>query len=166
MADKNDTYKRGKSYREWKPKFLAVLSKVPVVAAACTAAGVTRTSAYAERKKSPAFAAQWDAAIEDAYDLMEYEGYLRSVGKRRREVVDIEEVHDAKGKVVSRKVKTRTAEEWSDLLLMFFLKGGRPEKYRERHEVTGQVNGTLTPGQVDALNKIYGKDSGDKGNNC
>ena len=57
--------------REWEVKFLDALRVHANVSAAARAAGIRRETAYMRRKKVAAFAAKWDAAIEDAIDGIE-----------------------------------------------------------------------------------------------
>ena len=77
------------------------------VLAACREAKVSRQVAYRYRASHPGFAAEWDAAMEDAIDLLE------GIARRR-------------------------AQTTSDVLLIFLLKGIRPEKFRERVEHSGK----------------------------
>lgn len=60
-----------KSKGDWKPAFLASFRNNGIVRAAAEAAGISRKTAFAERNKDEAFAADWDDAIEDACDLIE-----------------------------------------------------------------------------------------------
>ncbi|WP_375404650.1 hypothetical protein [uncultured Sphingomonas sp.] len=60
--------------RQWTPRvearFLGALAASCNVKRACTEAGLSHTSAYAHRKRWPAFAQSWDRAIEDGYDRL------------------------------------------------------------------------------------------------
>lgn len=53
----------------WSPRvetrFLATLARTCNVKASCAAAGVSKTAAYAHRKRWQAFARRWDAAVEE-----------------------------------------------------------------------------------------------------
>jgi hypothetical protein len=61
--------------KQWTPRvedrFLAVLSGTCNVKAACAEVGLTAASAYAHRKRWPAFAARWDAAILAGYERLD-----------------------------------------------------------------------------------------------
>jgi hypothetical protein len=61
--------------KQWTPgveeRFLATLAATCNVKAACAEVGMTAASAYAHRKRWPAFAARWDAAIEEGYARIE-----------------------------------------------------------------------------------------------
>jgi len=61
--------------KQWTPRvedrFLAVLAATCNVKAACAEVGLTAASAYAHRKRWPAFAARWDAAILAGYERID-----------------------------------------------------------------------------------------------
>ncbi len=103
---------RAKTDREtWKAAFLKAFRDTGIVRAACVAAGIDRSTAYDERRRSKTFAKAWDEAKEDAADTLE---------------------------AVARQRATAKIEP-SDTLLIFLLKGMRPEVYRERYEVNINV---------------------------
>ena len=107
--------------------FLAELAARGNVSDAAAAAGVPRQTVYDWRAADPAFAAAWDAALDQAADTMEREAF-------RRAVEGVEEP------VYGRVAKDSDGEigritKYSDTLLIFLLKGARPEKYRERQQV-------------------------------
>ena len=64
---------------EWRPAFLAHLSKTANVPASAMAAGITRQGAYKAKGIDPAFSAAWDDAIEDAVDILEEEARRRGM---------------------------------------------------------------------------------------
>lgn len=55
----------------WKTKFLTKLRESACVRDSCEAVGIDRTTAYKARERDQAFAAAWDAALEDACDSLE-----------------------------------------------------------------------------------------------
>ena len=57
---------------DWYKPFLKVLRNTANVRAASQAAGVTRAGAYKARKHDLAFAQEWDDALDDACDLLEW----------------------------------------------------------------------------------------------
>lgn len=61
--------------RGWSPRveerFLAALGATCNVKAACAEVGLTAASAYGHRRRWPAFARRWDAAVEEGYDRIE-----------------------------------------------------------------------------------------------
>ena len=113
--------------------FLAELTACGNVSDAATAAGVPRRTAYEWRSADATFAAAWDDAIDVAADTMEREAF-------RRAVEGVEEpVYGRVGKDSDGEIGRIT--KYSDTLLIFLLKGARPEKYRERQQVehTGRL---------------------------
>ena len=104
---------------DWTVPFLDALRLRGIVADACAAASVSRSTAYRRKDDDAAFAQAWQDALEDAADVMEREAFRRAV-----EGVD-EPVYQGGEKVgVIRK--------YSDTLLTLMLKANRPAKYRER----------------------------------
>lgn len=109
-------------------KFLQLLSNSANVTGSAAAAGLTRSMLYEWRDADPEFAKRWDEAVERGNDALEDEavrrgrdGYEKPVFQQGREV----------GRI----------REYSDTLLIFMLKGRRPDKFRDnvRTEITGHV---------------------------
>lgn len=115
----------------WREVFLKALSDGGVVRHAAEAAGVSKNTAYREREKDSAFAEAWDDAIDDAADVLEAEA-------RRRAILGVEKVTyvrngtDEKGRPT---FVQQTVREYSDTLLIFLLKGMRPEKFRDGYDL-------------------------------
>ena len=57
--------------RDWRPAFLAALSRTPNVSAACEAAGINRRTAYRHRQEDEEFALAWHDAINVSLDELE-----------------------------------------------------------------------------------------------
>lgn len=106
----------------WRAAFLAELAASGNVSASATAADVSRRFVYEQRAADLDFAAAWDDALEQGADSMEAEA-------RRRAVDGWEEPVWYQGEDVG------TVRKFSDTLLIFLLKGARPEKYRDRTDV-------------------------------
>ena len=100
-------------------KFLAALATGLSVSNACSSAGLARRTAYDWRDADPDFAKAWDHAIEDGTDALEDEA-------RRRAFEGAEEPVFYQGKQVG------TVRKYSDTLLIFLLKGRRPDKFKDR----------------------------------
>jgi hypothetical protein len=145
---------------DWKPAFLAALRDVPVVAHACAAVEIERSTAYRAREADADFALAWDDAMEQGIDKAEQEAYRRAVTGYEEPVID-------KGRLAYRyeryTVKHRHAEtgeeveeeRWrialdehgqpipltvrkhSDAMLALYLKGRRKKVYADRTELTG-----------------------------
>ena len=115
-----------------KERFLRALAQKGTVTAAAKAAAISRQHVYKWRESDPVFAKAWDEALDEAVDHMEAEA--------RRRAVDgvLKPVYQGGQRV-------GTIREYSDTLLIFLLKGAKPEKYRERssHELTGKDGGPI-----------------------
>lgn len=99
--------------------FISTLSKRAIVSHACKDARIDRATAYRARETDPTFAAAWEEAVEVAADTLEAEGWRRAV-----DGVD-KPVGFYQGEAAEH------VKEYSDTLLIFLLKGARPNKYRE-----------------------------------
>lgn len=105
-----------------KKKFLEVYAETGNVSLATQAIGVNRATPYKWRKTDEKFAQAWDQAAEEAADKLEQEAW-------RRAVQGVEKPVYYKGKLIDK------VREYSDTLLIFLLKGFRPEKYSEKQEI-------------------------------
>jgi hypothetical protein len=105
--------------------FTRSLAETGSVTAACRAAGISRVTAYGWRKRDPTFRNGWDAALAMGADALEDEARRRAMGW------DEPVFHDGR--------QVGTVRRYSDTLLIFLLKGLKPEKYRERRETIGTL---------------------------
>lgn len=64
---------------DWAPRFLEVVAATGNVRLAAGAAGVSRDAPYKRAARSPAFAARWTRAREDAIDTLEAEARRRAL---------------------------------------------------------------------------------------
>lgn len=94
--------------RTWEKGFLKALAKAGTVTAACDAVGIDRTTSYKARDVDPEFAARWSEAVERCSDRLEQLAIARA-----------NNLEDPKGAT----------------LLIFLLKGLKPEKYAERYNM-------------------------------
>ena len=108
-----------------KKAFLAAFRKTGNVRLACEAAEVGRSSHYRWLETDAAYEEAFELAKEDAADILEAEA------KRRAIEGVLEPVGFYKGEPGGH------VRRYSDTLLIFLLKGLRPEVYRERVEVRG-----------------------------
>jgi hypothetical protein len=104
--------------RDWVEPFLSALASFGVVTYACKQAKVSRPSAYERKASDPEFAARWQDAIEQAVENLEAEA------NRRARVGYLRPVYQ-KGELVGK------VREYSDTLLIFLLKGLKPQVYRD-----------------------------------
>lgn len=100
------------------------------VSRACAAINISRQSFYELRKRDESFAAAWEEAVEYGLDELEQEARRRAL-------------HGTEKPVFYRGAECGVIREYSDTLMIFLLKGGRPEKYRERVEHAGHVGVTV-----------------------
>ena len=101
--------------------FLNVFKRTGNVSYAAHEAGIHRTTHHKIWMKDPEYAAQFASAREEAVDVLEHEAL-------RRAVQGVEEPVFYQGEVCGH------VRKHSDTLLIFLLKGNRPEKFRERYE--------------------------------
>ncbi len=112
-------------------RFLEALRDTGNVVQAAKATRCSRQILYLYRRGDAAFAEAWDAALQEAMDtVLEPEAI-------RRAVTGVETPVYQGGKEVG------TIREYSDTLLIFLLKGGKPAKYRERYEYSGEHGGPM-----------------------
>jgi hypothetical protein len=116
-----------------KEAFLTRFIETNNVSAACRMIGVSRRAMYEHRKTDEKFAAEWADAEEEIADNMEAEAHRRAV----------EGVEKPVG--FYRGTPGAYVQEYSDTLLIFLLKGARPEKFKDRVEATGKDGAPLNP---------------------
>jgi hypothetical protein len=102
-------------------------------------AGIDKGTHYDWLRKDPEYKAQFEAAQVQAADILEDEAV-------RRAYVGVEKPITVAG-------KREVIREYSDTLLIFLLKGARPNKYRDnvRQEVTGPNDKPLGPRRVEIV---------------
>lgn len=131
-----------------KQKFLARLrSARGNVSRACKAIGISRAVAYIHKKDDADFSGAWEQVLAALVDEAEQELHIRAVKGWREPVV-------YKGEVV----KGQSVIKKSDRLLEFFLKGNRPEKYRERIDLSATHTGSLDVALQASIDKVYADD--------
>lgn len=123
MTDENTTREKKPSFYEWSPVFLEALAHVPNVSRAAREAGIQRQLAYYHRDNNEAFRNAWDNAIEVGVDRLEEEMWRRAVEGTEKPVY-------YEGKRVD------ALREYSDTLAIFLAKAHRPERFRDRYDVT------------------------------
>jgi hypothetical protein len=116
----------------WEKAFISALADTGIVSHACTAAKIERSTAYRHREQSKPFAVAWDEAVEIAADTLEMEAL-------RRAHDGVEEPVYYKGVLVD------TVRKYSDTLMIFLLKAAKPEKFRDRADLSlhGPNNGAI-----------------------
>lgn len=136
-----DPRKKNRPTPNRKAAFLRVLSETGNVTRAARETGLSRSTAMRHRAKDPAFAEAWAEALDVGADALEAEARRRAVEGVERPVF---------GRVATGlDGQVGVVREYSDTLLIFLLKGCRPEKYRERREISATTHGKIT---VDYVN--------------
>lgn len=113
--------------RQKKALFLETFRRSGNIALSARAAQVDRSTYYRWCEHDDQFAAAAGAAVQEAADILEAEAWRRAVqGVKREKGV----WHQGE------QVGSEIATEYSDTLLIFLLKGVRPEKFRDRYDIT------------------------------
>lgn len=115
----------------WQQKFITTLTRSGNVSGSAKAARISRQRAYAHRAEDPDFAAAWDEALSCAVDDLEAEAW------RRAKTGTLKPVYHG-GKEVGK------IREYSDTLLIFLLKGHRPERFGSKVEHSGPGGGPIS----------------------
>ena len=108
--------------RRAKNAFLAELALSGNVTGASKAAGVGRATVYEWKEKDDAFLVAFKQAELAAVDVLEREARRRALG------YELEQI--------GKNGEIQRVRRYSDLLLIFLLKGAAPEKYRDNVNVT------------------------------
>ncbi len=129
---------------EWKPKFLKALAESGNVRIACEVAVVDRVTAYEHRKSDPEFAKGWSVALNESADVLEAEARRRACDGVDEPVIHQGQLMgvfvNADGQIVQADTPGATkipltVKKYSDTLLIFLLKGIRPNKFRDNAKV-------------------------------
>ena len=110
--------------------FLMEFSKTGVLHSACQVAGINRKNIYNLRQSDEIFAELYQDALDMAADRLEAEAV-------RRGADGYLEPKFYKGDEIAR------VRKYSDNLLMFMLKGVRPDKFAERKQLSGPGGGPI-----------------------
>ena len=114
-----------------KRAFLAAYAHLGLVTRAARAAKIERTSHFLWKRDDPEYAAAFDVAQEIAAEALEDAAVTRA-----RDGLDRPVFH--KGKICGY------VREYSDTLLIFTLKGLKPEKYKERSVSDVTMRGSVS----------------------
>jgi hypothetical protein len=112
-------------------KFLAAFSRLGHIGKSCEAAGIERTCV-------------WDWRRDDEFEAKYLEALDRSVGTLEDEALR-RAVDGTEENVYHNGMACGTVRKYSDVLLIFLLKGARPERYRDnvRAEIVGKNGGPV-----------------------
>jgi hypothetical protein len=125
--------------------FLAAYRVTCSIGKAAAAAGIERGMHYRRLKSDPAYKAAFEEAHEIAIQALEDEAVRRAHEGVKKPLVYQGQFTYAEYDEETRKPigEPLAIREYSDSLLMFLLRGARPEKYRERHTVSGENGGPI-----------------------
>ncbi|HKF95947.1 MAG TPA: terminase [Gammaproteobacteria bacterium] len=101
--------------------FIDALGQSANISHACRASGISRTQAYSLKEKDPAFAEEWETALDQAVDRLEQEAW-------RRAVEGYQETTESGDRV-------SITHRYSDRMLEILLKGHRPERFVEKRQI-------------------------------
>lgn len=133
-----------------KRAFLEAYAKCGIIGTACRLVGINRGTYYLWAEHDDEFVAAASRARADAADLLEEEALQRATVGRPTVKEVYERGEDGDPVLVRREV----SEGVSDTLLIFLLKGAKPEKFRERLDVQhseappAKVYAGFDPGKV------------------
>lgn len=136
----------------WAKAFLAVLAESGNIRLSCQAADIDRSTAYRLRTSDETFLTEWEQAQEEAADLLEQEARRRAHDGWDEPVFGSMGQGQGSGEI-------GMVRKYSDTLLIFLLKGAKPEKYRERADVrhSGKVDiGSLSDAELLAITESQG----------
>ena len=141
------TPKKGtRTPRNWQETFLKSLAQYGNVSYAARAAKVSRNFVYGQREAYPDVATRWDAALDEAADVLEKEAWRRAAkGVKKEKTIYY----------LGLPIGTQIETTYSDPLLMFLLKAARPEKFRDRLDINqkSKVDITLTADDMAELDR-------------
>lgn len=103
--------------RQWENAFFTALEETGSVTASCEAAKISRVQVYAHKRNDSAFSERWEQALDAGADTLEDEARNRAMD---------------------------STANGSHILIMFLLKGLRPQRWRESRA-------TMAPAELNKL---------------
>lgn len=129
----------------WDKAFLSSLRRWGNVWVACAAAKIARSAVYARRERDPIFKAEWDEALEESTDRLEFEARRRAFKGTLKPVFQ-------KG------VKVGHIREYSDALMLKLLEAKRPGQFRRAVALSGDEDSPI-PIRIVEVVKEKGSDT-------
>ncbi len=120
----------------WRKPFLEIYAKNGNIRKSSDLMGIGSMTVRVAMKRDPEFREQVNLAYQDYADTIEEEA-------RRRAVDGIPRNKYFRDQLLE------TETEYSDRLLEMLLKGAKPERYRDRVDVSGKIETTIDPKQID-----------------
>lgn len=112
----------------WHARWLEAFELTANVTEACQATGIARKTAYNHREQFPEFKDAWLRAEAVAADKLEREAWRRAVEGWEEPVFGSLGNNSGSGEV-------GRIRKYDSTMLIFLLKGHKPEKFRERQEI-------------------------------
>ena len=133
-------------------RFLELLCLGNTVSHAAEIAGFARQTLYERKALDADFSAAWDEAHEAGTEAMEQEAKRRAIEGTIKPLTSRGEVVWASqkdGQIVTADTEGARLlpvmlHEYSDTLLIFLLKGRKPEVYRENVNISGRIQSDLS----------------------
>lgn len=144
MGDVSDYPHVIQQVKNRKNAFLAAFSECGVISRAAEIAGIDRGTHYDWMKNDPEYVQAFKDAEDVAAEHLEQEARRRAVEGTQKPVF-------YQGQVCG------TVTEYSDTLLIFLLKGAKPEKYQERTRTDLSVTAATkqpAPGEFQTLRQL------------
>jgi hypothetical protein len=132
--------------------FLAAIEVCPSITRAAKAAGIQRGVHYRRYKEDPVYKAAFDEAWERGVQALEDDAAEKAMIGYEEPVVYqgalcytpiLKDGQVARGEDGKPLMKPLTIRRPNPSLLMFLLRGAKPEKFRERYEHTGKDGGPI-----------------------
>ena len=134
--------------KDWRKRFLNSLSKSPVVSLAALNAGVSRVTAYNEKKVNEKFSKAWDEAYNMAYDRLDKKHFDLALHGQKRGVWKTRN---------GRPVKVETITEYSFQAQQWIL-SKHFQKYKETSRVEHVGATDAPPMQIQQLPPLLPKE--------
>lgn len=128
--------------------FLRALERCPIISTAALQVGIARETHYDWLQDDPTYRGRYQEALKAAGDALEEKALELCYGW------DEPVYHEGKVCGSIRRYDTRHIRD--------MLRAARPDKYRERHELTGKDGTPLFP--VDAIREYMRQQKDDEGN--
>lgn len=133
-------FKSKRTKKQIQADFLEALEATGNISMSCIKAKVGRRTVYHWRDEDQAFKKLYDVSMNIGIDMLEDEANRRAL-------------HGVKKPIYQGGKRVGYVQEYSDTLLIFLLKGKKPEMYKDRHELTGK-DGEPLPSATLTVNII------------
>lgn len=149
---------------DWGPSYLKVFAECGVMRDAAAAAGVDPHTIWARRQRDPAFAAAEADARAKAADLLESIAWDRATNglPGRLKFQDGVAVLDPRVPQTPENPVFYQEREYDNTLLITLLKAHKPERYRDKLDVSGKIEHVPLASLREKLAEVRARRGGDK----